>query len=348
MRLAVIIIFCLVFWPPGPAAGGQRLRLAAVGDVMMAQAQRLPAHPPETIFHAVSPLLAGCAVAFFNLEGALTNQTQTHKNTAGGRAYAFRTPPDWARHLAAAGFNLASLANNHAHDFGEDGLAETLAALADNGIAFAGPADLPPARMVVDGLKLSLLAFAPYPHSMNLLDLDKAVALAAAEAGRCDILIVSMHAGAEGEEATRTPRAMETFHGEERGEAVRFARAMVEAGADLVLGHGPHVPRAMEVWRGRLIAYSLGNFQTGRGIRASGNAGLAPLLIAELEADGRLAGGRVVSFTQCVADRRPALDQEARAAAFIHRLGRMDFPQTNALNPDGTLNPAPDRQTPWK
>ena len=91
-----------------------------------------------------------------------------------------------------------------------------------------------------------------------------------------DIVIVSFHGGAEGNGAEMLPFAREIFAGEDRGNVVEFAHAMVDAGADLVLGHGPHVVRPMELYRDRLIAYSLGNFATYYGISVEGIRGIAP------------------------------------------------------------------------
>ncbi|MBW2086778.1 MAG: CapA family protein, partial [Deltaproteobacteria bacterium] len=192
------------------------------------------------------------------------------------------------------------------------------------------------ASITVRGVRVVMVAFAPYLHSHYLIDVQRAKRIVADLARENDIVIVSMHAGAEGGEAVRTPRQMEFFHGEKRGEVVKFARAVVDAGADLVLGHGPHVPRAMEVYKKRLIAYSLGNFCTMMRFNVSGAAGYAPLLLAELDLTGRLTDGRIVSFIQ-VYGHPPRLDPLSQAARLIHRLGRLDFPESNAVDAEGCL-----------
>jgi len=318
-----------------PPRAGDSIRIAAVGDVMLGTEDRLPEGGGANLFDSCRKLIKQSDVAFFNYEGTLSNVGRSKKETASGKNYAFRTPPGYGLFLAEAGFNLASIANNHINDFGPEGKQMTIETLRRNGIAFSGPPGMT-ASLNVRGLRVAMAAFAPYLHSHYLLDIPKAERIVARLVRNNDIVIVSMHAGKEGEDAVRTPREMELFHGEERGEVVRFAHAMIDAGADLVLGHGPHVPRAMEVYKRRLIAYSLGNFCTMMRFNVSGKAGFAPLLLVELAPDGRLIDGRVVSFVQ-VYGRPLKRDPSNQAAKLIHELGQLDFPSSNALNAQGNL-----------
>src|SRR5205814_8299265 len=101
-------------------------------------------------------------------------------------------------------------------------------------------------------------------------------------------------AGAEGSDYQHVRTGIETFLGEQRGDPIRFAHAVVNAGADLVLGSGPHVLRAMEWYRGRLIAYSLGNFTGFHTLATSGVSGLSGILRVRLKADGTFAAGRLL------------------------------------------------------
>jgi hypothetical protein len=179
----------------------------------------------------------------------------------------------------------------------------------------------------VGGLRVALIAYAPFRGAHNPLEIDIARTQIATLAENHDLVFVSMHMGAEGEEATRLPFAEEFFHGEHRGDSVAFAHAVVEAGADLVIGHGPHVPRAIELYRDRLIAYSLGNFCTYYGINVRGLNGLAPILRIELAADGRFISGEIISNRQ-VRPNGPILDASHEAARLIAALTQLDFPQT--------------------
>ncbi|MBW2091003.1 MAG: CapA family protein, partial [Deltaproteobacteria bacterium] len=317
------------------ALTGDSIRVAAVGDIMLGTEDRLPEGGCANLFDACKTYLKSSDIAFFNYEGTLSSVGQTKKKTASGQSFAFRTPPSYGRFLAEAGFNLASIANNHINDFGLEGKRMTMETLQRYRIAFSGPPGKI-ARLNVRGVRVAMVAFAPYAHSYYLLDIPAAKRLVAGLSRKNDIVIVSMHAGKEGEEAVRTPREMEFYYGEKRGEVVKFARAMIDSGADLVLGHGPHVPRAMEVYQGRLIAYSLGNFCTMMRFNVSGRSGFAPLLLAELDPGGRLVGGRIVSFLQ-VYGRPLKPDPLYQAAGLIHELGQLDFPSSNAVDKTGRL-----------
>jgi hypothetical protein len=322
--------------------GGRPLVVAAVGDIMLGTdypENRLADDDGASLLGAAAPLLQGADIAFGNLEGVLLDGGEPAKSCKDpGACYLFRSPTRYADHLRDAGFTALSLANNHARDFGEEGRDASMAALAERGLKHSGrEGDF--ASWEVDGARIALLAFAPFKGANDLLSTDAAAASVAAYAADHDIVIVSMHAGGEAGDVLRVPFAMEEFRGEQRGDVALFARTMVDAGADLVLGHGPHVPRGLEIHRGRLIAYSLGNFATYYGIRVTGNNGLAPLLLATLDRNGRFLEGRVASFRQ----RRPAgpvPDPSAEAFTLMRRLSVADFPDSApAFTDDGRLLP---------
>jgi hypothetical protein len=114
---------------------------------------------------------------------------------------------------------------------------------------------------------------------------------------------------------------------------------VIDAGADLVIGHGPHVPRALELYKGRLIAYSLGNFATWYGISINGVAGLAPVLAVTLDEEGKLVEGHIHSNTQ---DRQKGVqpDPERRAYKLMRKLSAQDFPANGLVfEADGDFRP---------
>ena len=231
-----------------------------------------------------------------------------------------------------------SLANNHARDFGEDGRSASMAALDAAGIRHSGRiGDV--ASWEQDGRRIAMVAFSFTGGSHPLNDTEGARALVAGLAAQHDLVIVSFHGGAEGGDATRLPFTVERFFGEERGDVVAFGRAMVEAGAGLVLGHGPHVPRAIEVYRGRLIAYSLGNFATWFGISVAGMKGYAPLLQATLDNSGQLLEGRIISGLQLRPD-GVTLDPQQRAFQLMRDLTALDLSGGGLLfSDDGAFRP---------
>jgi hypothetical protein len=195
--------------------------------------------------------------------------------------------------------------------------------------------------MTVKGLKVAVLAYAVTRNSNLLLDYDLARATVAGYAGTHDIVIVSFHGGAEGFDVSRLPFAEEEYYGEPRGDVVKFSRMMVDAGADLVIGHGPHVIRAAENYKDRLIAYSLGNFATYYGISVEGIKGIAPILVVTLDAKGNFVEGMVHSTIQ-IRPAGPSIDPEQRALNALKSLSIQDFATPGiSFGEDGTIQPAP-------
>ena len=314
------------------------IKIAAVGDIMMGTEKLLPEDDGQGSFKAPLKYFKQCDIVFGNQEGTLTDRGKNTKVSKSGRSYSFKTPPHYGKYLQEAGFNMMSIANNHINDYGPEGRKMTIETLDKYGISWSGPPGTVATR-TVRGLKIAMIAFYSGSGSHQLKNIPQAKKLVAKLAKANDIVMVSFHGGAEGRKYTHTPRQMEVFLGEQRGEVVKFSRAVIDAGADLVIGHGPHVPRAMEVYKDRLIAYSLGNFCTGKGINVQDVSGYAPLLLAELDREGRLTGGRIISFTQGFGQ-HPKLDSKKRAARLIHQLGAEDFPESNAVGPEGELIPA--------
>ncbi len=315
-----------------PSDSAIQIQIAAVGDIMLGTDFPKDSLPPDdlNILAKVTPALRQADITFGNLEGVLLDGGEPVKKCQNlSSCYLFRSPTRYAKNLLDAGFDVMSLANNHARDFGEAGRSSSMQALSAAGIHHSGRlGDV--ASWQVKGVRVAMIAFSPFGNSHDMLDIPRAVELVTELAKSHEIVMVSMHAGGEGLEATRLPFATEFYKGEDRGDSVKFARAMIDAGADLVLGHGPHVPRAMELYKGRLIAYSLGNFCTYWGISVAGIKGLAPILIANLGPNGAFLGGSIVSARQ----ERPdglVVDERHTAARLIARLTREDFPDTPLL-----------------
>ena len=321
-----------------------RLRIAAVGDMMLGTdypENHLPDDDGVGFLRHVTPVLADADIAFGNLEGVLLDGGEPGKKCSNPDAcYLFRSPSRYVQHFVNAGFDVLSLANNHARDFGEEGRLASMQTLAAAGIAHSGlEGDF--ASLNVNELDVAVLAFAVTKNSNLMLDYDIAAETVADHATRHDIVIVSFHGGAEGQDVTRLPFAEEEYFGEPRGDVVRFSRLMVDAGADLVIGHGPHVVRAVERYRNRLIAYSLGNFATYYGISVAGIKGIAPILVATLDGEGNFVAGRIHSTIQLRPD-GPSIDRRDRALNLMRSLSLLDFTTPGLVfNPDGSLAPAP-------
>jgi poly-gamma-glutamate capsule biosynthesis protein CapA/YwtB (metallophosphatase superfamily) len=327
------------------------LTVVAVGDIMMGTdwpEDLLPPRDGAGMFDNVLESLRGADIVFGNLEGALADggegvKCDRKRRAKGGKTlcFEFRTPTRYVGHLASAGFRTMNIANNHTFDFGLEGVKSTIAALEEAGIQAAGGDNV--AAFCIRGKTVAVVGFSyspPSPHSHPLQDLPSAMEIVGGLKEDFDLVIVSFHGGAEGKDALRVPDADEVFAGENRGNVVRFARAVIDAGADLVIGHGPHVPRAMEVYQGKLIAYSLGNFLTYGRFNLQGPSGVSYVLRAEIDLEtGNFSSGAIVPME--LLDRGiPFLDQEKKAVKIIRELtAERQVEPGLVIGEDGVLTP---------
>jgi hypothetical protein len=316
--------------PPPPV-----VEIAAVGDMTFG----LPGAPhPEgadAVLRRVAPLLAA-DLTLGNLETTLGAGGGSGCDPDADSCWRFRAPADTAAALRRAGFDAVNVANNHANDFGPAGQAETAAALDAARVPFTGrPGQITVVR--AGGTRVALVGFAPYGFAQSLLDLPAATALVREAVRRAPLVVVLMHVGAEGRDAQHVRPGMETYLGEQRGDPLAFAHAVVDAGADLVLGSGPHVLRGLEWYRGRLIAHSLGNFSGYRTLNTTGSSGVSAILRVALHADGTFARGRLVPL-RLDAPGTPAPDPDREALRLVGELGQADFGRNAAgLHADGRI-----------
>jgi hypothetical protein len=275
-----------------------------------------------------------------NLEGTLAadGSAKCAPNGSDG-CYTFRASPASAFVLRRAGFNVLNVANNHALDYGEQAHLETLAALRAAQIAYDG---LP--HQITDvqagAVKVALIGCAPYPWAQSLLKIPAAQTLVRRARLRAEVVIVYMHAGAEGAAADHVTGGPEVFLGEQRGNPEAFAHAMINAGASLVFASGPHTLRGLQWFHGHVIAYSLGNLAGQDTLNMSGpTLSLSALLTLKLDGAGRFAGGRVIPL-RLVEPGTPTYDPNTGAIRFLNTLSREDF-GANAvrLGPSGTILP---------
>lgn len=259
---------------------------------------------------------------------------------AQNNCFAFRSPRKFAAFVKDAGFNVISLANNHIFDFGEECRDQTEKTLDDLGIAWSGRQGTL-ARFERNGIPFSFIAFHSAQHTNTTFDIDAAQQMVAAEKALGNRVIVSFHGGVEGLQALHTPHKVELFMGENRGNVRRFARAAVDAGADIVLGSGPHVVRGMEVYKDRLIAYSLGNFATYRAFNIWGFNGIGLILEADMDGTGRFVSGKIIPTRQ-TGFGVPVPDEKMIAVDVIRLLSKQDFPNTGiVIAQDGTFKKKP-------
>jgi hypothetical protein len=350
----------LLCGPPVPIQASRveqqeaELTIAAVGDVMMGSTypdSRLPSNDGADLLDDFAPLLTGADISFANLEGPLLEGGESPKCrtlTSGIRSdganpdcYAFRVPPRFGARLKQAGFGVVSLANNHADDFGVAGRSSTRAVLDKFSIRYAGGDQRQFAATIVGvkGKRIGFVAFASNDISPNVNDIQSARSIVAQLKSRVDIVVVSFHGGAEGAAHQHVPAGPEQFLGEQRGNLRIFTHAVIDAGADLVLGHGPHVMRAMELYRQRLIVYSMGNFCTYGRFHLAGPTALTAVFLIHLAPDGTCLGGRVYPGRQ-EGEGGPHIDPSGEAIRLVRQLSTSDF-GSNApeIADDGSFAP---------
>jgi hypothetical protein len=332
--------------PAARAPTARTVRICAGGDVLLGNnldtlwatrvAVRLgrdvPAFPdPDSLLSPLSRLLSGADIVLLNLEGAIGEDPAPRKCRPGSRhCYAFRQPIAAAaalRRVAGEAALVANLANNHAMDAGYEGFDATISHLRQAGALVTGTDTLATPIVTPAGDTVAVLGFSPFlagPDPRDLSAVRRHVARAFARYGR---VIVSMHVGAEGGSAQRTPNRTEIFLGEDRGNPVAIARAAVESGAALVIGHGPHVLRAAE-WRGAALTfYSLGNLLTYGPFNLREPSNIGGIACASLDAAGRVSDAEFRSTYQ-VPPGLVRFDPAARGAFLVDSLGKLDFPES--------------------
>jgi hypothetical protein len=358
---------------PPPVRFRSAVRLAFVGDINLGTATLPDGIPPDSgrgLLDAARPALTGDLVVG-NFEGVLADTGTSEKcermrtvqerrrpsppghrrrrevaDTAAPRpgCYAFRTPTALAPRLVDAGFTHLNLANNHANDYGPPGRESTERILDSLGLRLYGPLD----RIAIDTVRrgdsvttVGLVGFATYPYAYDLLDIARSAAVVDSVRPLVDLLIVTFHGGSEGVRALHVGEAAESLGREPRGDLRRWARAVIDAGADAVVGHGPHVLRGIEFYRGKPVAYSLGNFVTYRGFNLDGPLGVTGVLQLEFAPDRRLRGARLVPMIQRSRE-GPAPDPGGTALELVRRLSAEDFgPAAARISNDGEVVPPP-------
>jgi hypothetical protein len=320
------------------------ISIVGVGDMMLGtnypSKSYLPANGGKDLLTDVKGILTEADLTFGNLEGAILDKGGIAKRCNNPKlCYVFRSPESYIEHFTDAGFDVVSIANNHSGDFGAEGRRRTKAILKEANIEFAGLAGTDEVAIFEKGgVTYGFCAFAPNSGTVDIRNISKAKQIVSRLEKEVDIVIVSFHGGAEGSKHQRMTRKTEYYYGENRGNVYSFAHAVVDAGADVVFGHGPHVTRAAELYNDRFIIYSLGNFCTYGRFNLSGEAGIAPVVELEVTKEGEFRGGRIIPIYQ-QKTHGPKIDSQKRAIKTLRNLGKLDFPDTSLqIDEDGNLS----------
>ena len=314
------------------AVHAEELTIAMTGDVMMGTtfpSVMLPANDGRDLFRDAKDILTRTDLTVGNLEGAICDGGRSTKGN-GPNSYSFRTPTSYGHLLKEAGYDFMSMANNHANDFGEEGILSTELVLREQGILFSGIAGrIESAVIERKGMKIGLCAFGHNSYTLKHTDLNTVGRIVDELVNSCDLVIVSFHGGAEGRTKSHLPYGPETFLGENRGSLRQLAHFCIDHGADVVYGHGPHVVRGVEVYKDRFIAYSLGNFCTPYNVSLTVISGYAPVIEITIDGDGSFKSGKIHPFLQ-TRGIGPRYDAAGSVVKEIRQLSLTDLPQSQA------------------
>jgi len=352
---SVILICCLTVAYPQNAFAlksdyytdtlvtGRSVTITAVGDIMLGTSYPSPRYlPPQNnparLIENLIDTLRSSDITFGNLEGSFLNDGEAFKKCRDTAiCYLFRMPEKYVCALSDAGFGIVSLANNHFGDFGWPAAQRTEELLDSVGIKYAGPVEKTYSIFNKDSVIYGFCAFLLATDSTTLFDIAKAESIVKFLADTCDIVIVSFHGGAEGSDYQRVPKKDEFFYSENRGNVYDFAHRMIDNGADVVLGHGPHVTRALEVYNNRFISYSLGNFCTYGRFNLSGPNGYAPVIKLKIDKSGKFLSGRIIPVYQDQ-DGVVRNDEQNRVIKKLRELMALDFPDEEiTVSDDGRI-----------
>jgi hypothetical protein len=329
---------------PDSISPAREIVITGVGDIMLGSAfpdtRRLPPHDnPYLLLEKVADTLSGSDITFGNLEGSFLDAGEPMKKCRDTTVcYLFRMPERYVSALTSSGFDILSLANNHFGDFGTPGRTRTKQILDSVGINYAGLVEHPWSIFRKDSILYGFCAFAPNSGTVNLNDTGNAASIVKMLSDTCDIVIVSFHGGAEGADFQHVPKTTENFHGENRGDVYNFAHKMIDNGADIVFGHGPHVTRTIEVYKNRFISYSMGNFCTYGHINLAGPNGLAPIVRISVNDSGRFMSGRIIPVYQPWPG-GVKYDYDRRVIYKIRDLMAADFPDASInLSENGEIS----------
>jgi hypothetical protein len=317
--------------PPVPVVDTlpDTISFSIVGDLMVGSSYPavsfLPKEDEGNILQYAMPLLQQTDLRIGNLESAVSDSAKVFKNCGTStQCFAFRTPYKCAMWYKEAGFEYLNLANNHSFDFGMKGVKHTLAFLDSNNIRTSGVPQHRFDTLTVRGTRIGFVSFAPHSNCLDMND-DVLIRETIAEVRPlCQLLVVFFHGGGEGSGRTHTPKGREFFLGQNRGDVRHFSHMCIDEGADLVIGSGPHVVRGMDLYKGKLVAYSLGNFATYQQFNLKYPNNIAPLLRVKITSEGNLVEHKVFSFLQ-EGEGIPKPDTTLKAFKMIRSLSAEDF-----------------------
>ena len=277
-----------------------------------------------TVLNNVSDNLASINLMMGNLEGTFAHKGRSSKCIyVDAQCHAFQGDPSFADALKASGFDFISLINNHSLDYGTLGLKDTEAELDRVGLPYIAP-DKPTTSITINGVRIGIMGLSSNQSVAAITNYAYIAQTVQSLKKDNDIVVVIFHGGAEGSDKSIVTGGEEYQGTEDRGNVQAVAYTAINAGADIVLGAGPHVLRTVELYHDKPIAYSLGNFVGGKNrLITTGQLGLSGIFSATFTTSPSSADGVLLptatNFTSILLskDGIPSPDPTDQAKIFL-------------------------------
>jgi hypothetical protein len=333
-------IFLLLFAAVLISAVPAQIKIKAVGDVMPGSFTPKKIIPPDSgrvFINSIKPYLAGADLLFGNFEGTLISGWEkpckcTENDTI--KCYEFGVPVYLLPAVKKLGFTVMNLNNNHSADYGGNVYKLTKKYLNDNGIKTAGREGF--ADLTINNYKIAVIGFGNGKSENQLWNIKAAADKIRELKLKYNYVFVSFHGGKEGVSAVDMQDEIAAYKEKGSFSLINFAHAVIDAGADIVIGHGPHVLRPFELYNGKLIAYSLGNFLTYGNFSLKSYCGISGILEAELDKNGNFIKGRFIPTLQKGLG-IPSYDNSCSSIKLMKKLMN-DFRPGSRLNIDDSGN----------
>ena len=311
------------------AASSATLSITWVGDMTFGTLNEWPSAGTGSLLDGVKSDLHS-NLTMGNLESVLGTLPMSKCAPGEQDCFQFEAPDYTARDLKHDGFAAVNVANNHTLDGGPAGEASTDDALRAAHLKWTGrPGQI--TYLSKNGIKIAILGFAPWSYDANALDIPAAESLVRQAKEHAQVVIVMEHLGAEGATAQHVRPGEEDFLGQDRGNSIAFTHGVIDAGADLVMGSGPHVLRGFQWYHGHLIAYSLGNFCGYNTLGLGGVTSVSAILHVTLNAKGQFLRGSITPL-RLESPGTPEPDPSRAAIGLINTLSQDDFAGNGAAH----------------
>jgi hypothetical protein len=296
----------------------------------------------ENFFTPVDSILKNKEIInIVNLEGVISGKDYTPKCSSGNTCVTFNMNSVATKVLFDNNINVANLANNHSMDFGLLGRKDTLMNLINYKISPVGTDDFPVAKFHIENKSFAIIGASPHHNTVSIFDTEHLSSLIHQYKSQGNIVIITAHIGREGANAYHVEDKDEIFLGQDRGNPIKLAHEMIDLGADAFLAHGPHVMRPLEIYKNRIIAYSLGNFMTYGTFNLAGNSAYGGILNVQFNDDGSFNSGHFFA-TEQTKSLNPKLWQKGniiepseKSFIFLKTITNEHQPNTFTWNSDG-------------